>query len=140
MSVHVMIAGSLFREPTQKTSKTGKPFVVATIKVAADNELQFWNVLAFSESAQAEILRLAFGEALTVQGSLKVETYTKDGEVKVNRTCFADNVLALRQPPRERKETNSKPARSAPAPSRNTGGPAPTVWDQGSDLNDDIPF
>jgi hypothetical protein len=33
MSAYALIAGSLFREPERRTSKAGKPFVTATIRV-----------------------------------------------------------------------------------------------------------
>jgi hypothetical protein len=32
MSAHVLITGTLFRAPEQRTSKNGKPFVTATLK------------------------------------------------------------------------------------------------------------
>lgn len=38
------------------------------------------------------------GDALAVQGSLKVETYEKDGVNKLSLTVIAESVLALRQP------------------------------------------
>ena len=104
MSAFVLITGALSRAPELKTSKSGKAYVTATIKVAADNAAEFWSVLVFSESTQAELLRLVEGDKVSVQGALKVEPYTaRDGQTRINRTVFADHVLALRQPPRERK-------------------------------------
>jgi single-stranded DNA-binding protein len=132
MSAFVLVSGTLSRAPELKTSKSGKPYVTATIKVAADNATEFWSALAFSEIAHAELMRLVEGDKVSVQGSLKVEPYTgRDGQTRINRTVFADHVLALRQPPRERKSRAS--ASSAPdgvsqGPS-NDGGP-----------NDAIPF
>ena len=55
MSAFALITGPLFRAPEQKTAKSRKSYVVATVKVAADNAIDFWNLLAFSESAQAEL-------------------------------------------------------------------------------------
>jgi hypothetical protein len=37
MTAHVLVAGQLFREPEQRTSKGGKLFVTATIR-AKDGE------------------------------------------------------------------------------------------------------
>jgi hypothetical protein len=34
MTAYVLISGQLFRAPEQRTSKAGKPFVTATIRVA----------------------------------------------------------------------------------------------------------
>jgi single-stranded DNA-binding protein len=111
---HALVTGSLFRAPEQRTSKAGKPYVTATIKAKDGDASQFWRVTAFSESAQAEIMRLAEGDSLAVQGSFKAELYTPDGgEANVSLSIIADRVLALRQPPRERKAPASGPQRDA---------------------------
>jgi single-stranded DNA-binding protein len=79
MTAHVLLSGTLFREPEQRTSKAGKPFVMVTIRAKDGDASQWWKVLAFSETAQAELMRLTDGDALSVQGALKAETYEKDG-------------------------------------------------------------
>jgi len=119
MTAAALITGALSRAPELRTAKSGKAYAAATVKVAAaDNAVDFWSVLAFSESAQAELMRLGEGDKVSLQGSLKLEVYTsKNGEQKVSRTLFADHVLALRQPPRERKP-KAAPADATPAPAR----------------------
>src|SRR5271168_4179583 len=58
------------------------------------------------------------GDKVSAQGSFKVEPYTaRDGQTRINRTIFADHILALRQPPRERKP-KAAPADATPAPAR----------------------
>jgi single-stranded DNA-binding protein len=132
MTALVLVSGALSRAPEVKTSKSGKPYASATIRVAADSAAEFWSILAFSDSVQAEHVRLDEGDKVSVQGSLKVEPYTaRDGQTRINRTVFADHVLALRQPPRERKPRVSASSASdgvSQGPS-NDGGP-----------NDAIPF
>ena len=124
MSAFALVSGALFRAPELKTAKTGKTYITATIKVAADNAVDFWSVLAFSESAQAELSRLGEGDKISVQGSFKVEPYTtKNGQTRFNRTLFADHVLALRQPPRESKPRPRRPTR----PSHQRGPTSTTV-------------
>lgn len=113
MTVHVLITGSLFKTAERRTSKAGKVFVVATVKAASvdPSNNEFWSILAFSDGAQAELLRLEAGEKLSVQGGLKLETFTRDdGDVRISRTVFADSVLALRAPPREKKPKAKTPA------------------------------
>jgi len=65
-------------------------------------------------------MRLGEGDKVSLQGSLKLEVYTsKNGEHKISRTLFADHVLALRQPQRQRTPkaapagANHQPARAA---------------------------
>jgi len=120
MSASVLVSGSPSRGPELKTAKSGKAYATATVKVAADNAVDFWSVLAFSETAQAELMRLGEGDKLSAQGSFKVEPYTaRDGQTRINRTLFPDIVLALRQPPRERKPSNAAAKRdTASAPAR----------------------
>jgi len=104
MTVSVMLTAALGKLPTQRTSKNGNVYLTASLRVMAGNETEWWNLLCFSENAQAEIMRLEVGERLSCQGGLKVELYrASDGEQKISRTIIADGVLALRQPPRERK-------------------------------------
>src|ERR1700730_17868666 len=56
MTAYVLISGSLFREPEQRISKAGKPFVTATIRAKDGNSSECWKVLAFPESVQAELM------------------------------------------------------------------------------------
>jgi single-stranded DNA-binding protein len=81
---YVLVAGTLFKAPDQRTSKAGKLFVTSTLKAKDGEALQWWRVTAFSESVMAELMRLAEGDALSVQGALKVEEYEKDGQKRVS--------------------------------------------------------
>jgi single-stranded DNA-binding protein len=114
MTAHVLASGALFRAPEQRTSKAGKPFVTATIRVKDGDESQWWKVLAFSESVQAELMRLADGDAISVQGAFKAELYDKDSERRLSLSIVADNVLALRQPSKTRK-AGERPQPATPA-------------------------
>jgi single-stranded DNA-binding protein len=128
-----LISGALSCAPELKTAKSGKAYVTASIKVAADNAVDYWSILAFSESAQAELLRLGEGDKISAQGSLKLEVYlSKNGEHKISRTLFADCVLALRQPARQRA-----PKAAARAPD---DGPPSSNQNDRRDFDDRIPF
>ncbi len=156
MTAHVLVTGALFRAPEQRTSKAGKPFWTATIKAKGDDALTWWKIIVFSESAGAELLRLSDGDAASVQGALRVETYDKDGETKIGLTCIADAVLPLRAAPKERKAevTNAGKAakskdefRSSERSSGRSEKPAPDRLGlahhgcDGSDrFGDEIPF
>lgn len=120
---YVLVAGTLFKAPDQRTSKAGKLFVTSTLKAKDGEALQWWRVTAFSESVMAELMRLAEGDALSVQGALKVEEYEKDGQKRVSLGVIADHVLALRQtkqkvakvdrhPPQRQASQQVKPAAS----------------------------
>jgi single-stranded DNA-binding protein len=110
MTAYALVTGTLFRAPEQRTSKNGKPFVTATLVAKEGEVTQWWRVTAFSDNAQAEILRLSEGEALSVQGPMKVEEYEKDGQKRVSLGVIAGHVLALAQPPKPRGRDERGPA------------------------------
>jgi single-stranded DNA-binding protein len=115
MTIHALISGTLFRPPESRTSKAGTPFVTATIRVKDGEAAQWWRVTAFSETAQAELMRLGDGDALSVQGSFKAELYDKDGDKRLSLSLVADCVLALRQQRRTKSapDTRSRQERLA---------------------------
>jgi single-stranded DNA-binding protein len=117
MTAFAIVTGALFRAPERRVSKSGKPFVTATIRVK-DGEVQWWKIVAFSEGVQTELMRLGDGDALSVQASFKAALYRPDvGELKVSLSIIADHVLALRQPPKVRRAPKERdaPARSGAA-------------------------
>jgi single-stranded DNA-binding protein len=115
MSAFALITGTVFRNPTQRTSKAGKPYTTCTIKAGSDDNTgasDFWSIICFSESGQLELLRLEVGDSVAVRGKLKIETYVANGgQTKISRSIFADAALGLRPVPRTPKP---KTARSAP--------------------------
>jgi single-stranded DNA-binding protein len=143
MTAHALVTGVLYRQPEQRMAKTGKPFVVATLKAMCGDGAQWWKVIVFSESAGAELMRLGDGDAVSVQGAMKAELYRPEGgEPRLSLSVVADQILALRQPPRqrERKTVERQPALEPlelPLPlsrrERCTGVAEPM-------LNDDVPF
>src|SRR5262249_28281462 len=97
MTAHVLISGTLFRAPEQPTAKSGKPILLATARAKEGDSSQFWRVIAISENVQAELIRLADGDAMSGQGSLRAETYRAEGgenegfpwRDRRTRACFA---------------------------------------------------
>jgi Single-strand binding protein family len=105
MSAFVLIRGTIFRVPEQKTSKNGKPYTVATIKSRDGETSEYWRVCTFFEPTQSELLRLSDGDAVSAQGTLRAEAYARPGEgPRVNLTVLAEHTLAPRQPPKKRAQ------------------------------------
>jgi single-stranded DNA-binding protein len=142
MTVAVLISGSIFKAPEERMSKAGRRFVSATIKVGGESGTgEFWACLAFSDSTQAELLRLGIGDTLSAQGSAKIELYTaNDGKTKISRTVFADHVLALRQPPKERKAKAAKAPTAQETTTTTNATPEETAAGGPAFFSDDIPF
>ena len=110
MTAHVLISGVLYRAPEQRIAKSGKPFWSATIRVKDGDASQWWKLLVFSESAGTELMRLGDGDALSAQGTMRAETYEKNGETRISMTCFADHILPLKPAPKERRPKASPPS------------------------------
>ena len=110
MTAYALVTGTLFRAPNSAPQRLATHYVTATIKAKDGDAFQFWRVTAFSESVQSELMRLTEGDALSVQGALKVEEYEKDGQKRVSLGVIADHVLALRQPPKPYRQDKCTPA------------------------------
>src|ERR1700730_15089691 len=138
MTVAVLVSGSLFKNPELKTSKSGKTYATASIRTAsADNTAaDFWNLLVFSETVAAEVMRLSEGDKLAVQGSVKLQIYNG----KISRTVFVDHVLALRAPPREKKPKAAQAPTSQETTTTTTDATSETAAGEPAFFNDDIPF
>lgn len=110
MTAHALVSGVIYRVAERRMAKSGRDFVTATVKASEGTASQFWRVTAFSESVGEELARLNDGEAVAVQGRLDIGTYDRHGETRVSYQIVADHVLALRQPPKERKPKAAPPA------------------------------
>jgi hypothetical protein len=135
MTAFVLITGTLFRAAEQKTSQAGKRYLTATVKAASvdASNSEFWSVLAFSDTAQTELLRLEAGEKLSLQGSLKLTTFETNGETRISRTIFADAILPLRAPPKARTPKTKTPDQAPLERVNIIPATSPT-------FDDDIPF
>jgi hypothetical protein len=132
MTVAVLISGSLFKNPEIKISRSGKTYASASIRTASADgtTADFWNLLVFSETVQAELMRLGEGEKLSVQGSLRLEIFNG----KISRSVFVDAILPLRAASREKK---AKAAKSAPTASQESANITPN---SAPPFDDGIPF
>ncbi len=117
MSASVLVKGTLYRQPEERTSRSNKPFVMATIRQTSGADATFWRVFAFSDHVRSELKRLNEGDALTVQGALEAKIYDGGQGPRFSLSVVADHVLALRQPPkqREKKAAAQKPRATAAA-------------------------
>lgn len=110
MSATILVSGKLVRDPTQKTSKAGKPFVSALLKEGDGEATTWWSILTFSETAIDEMLTLKAGDGMAASGSFKAELYERNGTQRISFTIFADRVISAKRQKRER------PARQNPGP------------------------
>ena len=93
--IDALIAGKLHGQPTQRTSKTGKAFAVAKVRVAAgDGESTFISVIAFDDAPCAALLALGDGDSVALSGSLSQKMWTdKEGNTRPSLDLVAHQVL-----------------------------------------------
>jgi hypothetical protein len=103
MTTTVRVAGTLFHAPQCCMNARGR-LVTAKLKGKIGDRTQFWHVVAFSETAQAELMRLAEGDALSVQGALHAKPYKQDAETEFLFGVVAEEILPLCQPGKKRRK------------------------------------
>ena len=64
--IDALISGKLYGQPTERTSKTGKPFALAKVRAAGgDGESLFVNVIAFDAAPCTALLALVLDAAVS---------------------------------------------------------------------------
>jgi len=134
MSARAIVSGVLFRAPAEKTTKTGRRFIFATIRESGGDVTRWWKTFIFNEGAIEEILRIGDGEPIAVAGEFDCELYAPaGGQSRLSWKITADTVLTAKAKPKSLKKEAS-PAKIAPSKAG-----APALWDRGGP-NDPIPF
>ena len=137
MSAVVLASGVLHKKPEQKTAKSGKVYVAATLRVReADATYQYWRLTTFDSTAQTELLRLDEGDSVSVQGLLRAELYKpEEGEPRLSMNVVVDQALAAKPKPRPRDAGPRKfKPKTSSAPGKPSGGYTH------SQLNDEVPW
>lgn len=92
-----LVAGKVYGKPEQRTGKSGKPFAVAKVRAAVaggDEATLFVNVVAFEQAAQAALLALDDGDAVTLAGTLTPKAWTdREGKARPAVDMVAAQVL-----------------------------------------------
>lgn len=128
--IDALIAGKLHGQPSERTGKSGKPFVVAKVRATAgDGESVFVNVVCFDAAPCAALLALDEGDSVSLSGSLTPKVWTdKEGNTRPSLDLVAHQVLTAYHSI-HRKRTAMHPSASAHELSR------PGALDDGAALD-----
>jgi single-stranded DNA-binding protein len=121
------VAGKLYGQPEQRMSaKTGKSYVIARLRAAAgDGDALFVSCVAFDVAAQAVLLAMEDGDAVTLAGSLTPKAWIgKAGEPRVALDMVVQRALTAYHLTRKRAavaaageaEQPKPPQRPRPSP------------------------
>ena len=123
-----LVAGKVYGRPEQRTgTNSGRPFVTAKVRAATSGgEMLFVNVLAFDATAQAALLALSDGDAVSLAGTLTPKVWTdREGQARPSLDMVASQVLSAYQVKRKREAAGTSAAGGAEPPARTPYPPAP---------------
>lgn len=103
--IRALVSGELAADPQRRTTKTGKPFLLARVSVPqAEQGRVYCSVIAFDEAVVARLMQLRAGASVSMAGALKVGTWTaKDGTARLSLDLVADEVASATPRPRKPK-------------------------------------
>ena len=115
--IDALIAGRVYGQPSERTGKSGKRFVVAKLRAAVDGaDTVFINVVAFADSAQSALLALGDGDSAAVTGPLKIGVWQdKEGNTRPALDLVAHQVLTSYHVARKRAAVRPQPAPERPS-------------------------
>jgi hypothetical protein len=106
MSAHVLLSVVLQKPPVRKTSKAGKPYLMASARDGNGPDAKWWTIFAFSDAAIEALEALSAGEAFAATGTFDATIWAPEGrEPRVNLTLTADAVLSASKP-KAKTQTN----------------------------------
>lgn len=137
--IDALIAGRLQEKPVQRTSKHGRAFATATVRVAMRDDACFVGLLAFKPDLVRALLALDAGDSVAISGALQIGIYTnKQGAARPSVELLAETIATSYAVSRKRAaqqpaEADAGDVTDGAQPQR---GSAPT----GKDIDGDIPF
>ena len=137
-----LVSGTLFRDPKACTSKGGRAYTMATVKVSDATGSDFVRVFAWSDHAREALEGLKDGDALSVTGKLSTEIYTPpNGAARVSLSIAADQLIVLKKPVRKKEAAATAEGAKGSGMRRIGDSPnAPSSPPNGGFLDDQIPF
>lgn len=103
--IDALIAGKIHGQPTQRTSKAGKPFALCKVRVTTGSEDSiFVSVIAFDSDPVNAIMALNQGDSVALSGTIKPGVWTDgQGNAKPTLDMTAHQVLTAYHVNRKRR-------------------------------------
>lgn len=94
--IGALIQGTLVGDPVERTTRQGKAFTTAQVRVPAGDEVLFVGIAAFDSTAAARLAQIRQGGTVAVAGTLEVTTWTdKSGADRKGWRLTATEVLTV---------------------------------------------
>jgi single-strand DNA-binding protein len=141
MSIECAFFGSLARDAETKTSKNGKTYIRANIRVENGETAQFINCMIFDTDAIAIADKLVKGARAYIEGKLSLDEWTgQDGAKRTGLSCVSWHCRLAqigRAKVKREQQKQDPPASGRERAARSDFAPS---GGGSADMNDDIPF
>lgn len=103
--IDALITGKMRGTATQKTSGSGKTYVIAKVRTPVGDQMDcFANVIAFDQAVGETLLALGDGEAVAIAGTLKPSAWLdKTGVARPSLDVTATAILTVYSVQKKRK-------------------------------------
>lgn len=133
--IHCAFEGRLGRDAEMKTAKaSGRQFMTLSVIEGADDEAQWLNVVAWSESLAEIASHLTKGTEVYVEGKIKLRSWESDAGTRYGLSVSASLVQPLALIGRSRPKA---PRKTATAKQRDKAAADPN---RPLEFNDPLPF
>jgi hypothetical protein len=109
--IDALISGRVYGSPTERTTKTGKPFATRKVRVLTSNgETVFANAIAFAPPAIVALLALQDGDSAALSGELnQLKTWTdKEGHAPSGHDMVSHAVITTYHVNRTRQDAGEE--------------------------------
>lgn len=92
--IAALMQGTLAADPVERTTREGKPFTTANVRVAAGADALFIGIAAFDRTAAERLAQMRKGGTVAAVGVLEQTAWTaKDGAERTGLRLTASEVL-----------------------------------------------
>ena len=101
--IRAIVSGVLTRQAEERLSKTGKPYLKATIRDGSGDGARWVAAFVFNDAVREAISGMAAGEAIAVAGEIDAEIFTPEaGPARISWSIKVDGVLSAQTGARKR--------------------------------------
>lgn len=102
--IGALISGTLVADPVERTTREGKPFTTATLRVPAGEDAIFIGVAAFDQAAAARLAQMRKGGNVSACGVLEQTRWTgKDGAERTGWRLTANEIMSAYSATKKRR-------------------------------------
>lgn len=112
--ISALLTGDLVADPVKRSTRDGKPFMTATVRVPAGADALFVGLACFSEVGCERLVKLRKGATVAAVGTLEATTWAdKAGDERRGWRLTATEVLSVYEATKRRSVNDQRPSSEA---------------------------